>query len=107
MKEHISELTSQEFHKKIAKGSWVVDFWAAWCGPCKILGPIMDEVAKDVKDSVNIAKVDVDAEQDLAQQYEVMSIPTVIFFKDGEVVNQFVGVHEKEDILEMIKENFK
>jgi len=106
MNKDIIELDDASFDSKIKKGKWVVDFWASWCGPCKVLSPIVDEAAVDLKGKVNFGKVNVDENQDLAGKFEIMSIPTVLFIKDGEVVNRFVGVREKEDIVDMAEESF-
>lgn len=106
MGEHTSELTQENFDKQISKGNWIVDFWAEWCGPCRVLGPIIDETAKAMKGKVKFGKVNVDEQQDLAGQFEVMSIPTLIYFKDGEIVNRAVGVMEKEEIEDSAKDAF-
>jgi thioredoxin 1 len=103
---NVIELKTSDFEKKIAKGNWVVDFWAAWCGPCRILSPVVDEVSKELHGKYNFGKVDVDAQSDLAQQYEVMSIPTLIFFKDGEIVNRSVGAMDADALKELIEESF-
>src|SRR3989344_262562 len=95
-KHHVHEVKEKEFSDFIKKGVVVVDFWAEWCGPCKIMSPIFDEVAGEMKGKANFGKVDVDANQDLAQEYEVMSIPTTILFKNGEQSDRFVGVIDKE-----------
>ena len=80
----------------------LIDFWASWCGPCKMLSPVVDQIAEET-DAVKVCKVNVDEEQELAQQYGVMSIPTLVVFKDGKAVNQSVGVIPKEAILKMVK----
>lgn len=79
----------------------LVDFWASWCGPCQMLGPIIEELANEI-DDVKICKLDVDANQDLAIEYGVMSIPTLILFKNGEVSNKSVGLVSKSEIMNMI-----
>ena len=103
----MKELKTSEFKKEIAdfKGLAVVDFWAAWCGPCHMLSPVIIEVAKEFEKDVNIKffKVNVDLEGDLAITYMVQSIPTVKFFKDGKVVDEFVGVVGKEKIKSIIE----
>lgn len=73
----------------------LVDFWAAWCHPCKVLSPIIKEIAEENKDKVKVGKVDVDANQELAAKYGIMSIPTVILFKDGKPAEQWIGVQDK------------
>lgn len=79
----------------------LIDFWASWCGPCKMLSPVVDQIAEET-DAVKVCKVNVDEEQELAQQYGVMSIPTLVFMKEGKVVDQSVGVVPKAKILSMI-----
>lgn len=91
MGENTVALGIDNFENKTSKGNWVVDFWAEWCGPCKILGPTFDAVAGEMKGKVHFGKVDVDAEGELAQQFDVMSIPTLLFIKDGEIVDRAVG----------------
>ncbi len=81
----------------------LVDFWAPWCGPCKMLGPVIEEVSEEKKD-VKVCKVNIDEEPDLAVQYQVMSIPTLILFKDGTATNTSVGVIPKSKIINMINE---
>ncbi len=80
------------------KGVVLVDFYATWCGPCKATGPIIEQLAEEVK-NVKFVKVDVDQNQELSSQYQVFSIPTFLVFKDGQVVNQFVGAVSKEGFL--------
>jgi thioredoxin 1 len=92
----ILHLTKDNFHDEIAAGTALVDFWAGWCMPCKMLGPVIEEIAEELRDSVKTAKVDVDAEGELALEYGVMSIPTVIVFRDGLEAKRFVGVQPKE-----------
>ena len=79
----------------------LVDFWATWCGPCQIQGPIVEELA-DEQTAVVVGKLDVDAEEDIAGRYQIMSIPTVILFKGGEIAAKAVGLQSKESLLEMI-----
>lgn len=81
----------------------LVDFWASWCGPCKIMGPIIEEIAKDLEGKpFKIAKMNVDESQDTPMKYGIMSIPTMIIFKKGEVVEQMVGVQAKDKIVEKL-----
>ena len=77
-------------------------FWAAWCGPCKMLSPIIDQIADEADDSVKICKVNVDEQSELAAQFQVRSIPTLVVIKDGKVDNISVGVKSKEEILAML-----
>ncbi len=95
------------FQKDVENGSGVavVDFWAPWCGPCKMLGPIIEELAEDLSDNVLIGKVNVDDEMELAQQFGVSTIPTLILFKDGDEVERLVGLRPKDSLEEWIKEN--
>ena len=81
----------------------LVDFWASWCNPCRMLGPIIDEIADEIDGKALVCKVNIDEEQNLAQEYRVMSIPTLLYFKDGKVVNQMVGVRPKEEILDALE----
>lgn len=85
----------------------MVDFFGTWCGPCRMAGPVLDNLAEEYKDKVVIGKVDVDEEKDLAQQYGVMSIPTVIVFKEGKEVERITGFPGKEGYEEAIKKVIK
>lgn len=80
----------------------LVDFWATWCGPCQMLAPILDEIGKELGDKVKIVKVDVDSESQLAQDYNVSSIPTVIIFKNGQVIDTIIGFRQKQDYLKVL-----
>lgn len=94
-------LTNENFDQEVLKAKEVVlvDFWAPWCGPCRMLGPVIAELAEEWGGKgVRVGKVNVDENSSLAQQYNVMSIPTLIFFKNGKVVNQMVGAQVKEKI---------
>jgi thioredoxin 1 len=77
----------------------VVDFWATWCGPCKMVAPVLDEIAGEHKDKITVAKLDIDANQQTAMQYQVMSIPTMIVFQNGQPVKQIVGARPKAALL--------
>ena len=97
-------VTEAEFDEVVlgSKLPVLVDFWAPWCNPCKMLGPVIDEIADEVDGKALVCKVNIDEEQNLAQEYRVMSIPTLLYFKDGKVVNQMVGVRPKEEILDAL-----
>jgi len=93
------------FQKEVLESTTkvIVDFWAPWCGPCQMLGPIMDEIGDELKDQVKVTKVNVDENQDLASQYNVSSIPAVLIFEKGEVKNNIIGFHQKQDYLDALK----
>jgi thioredoxin 1 len=98
------EITKENFQKEVMESDKpvLIDFWAAWCGPCKMLSPTIEEIAGEVTDA-KIAKVNVDEQPELAQQFNVMSIPTLVVMKDGKVANTSVGARPKADILNMLK----
>ena len=89
------ELTKDNFDSTVESGVTLVDFWAEWCGPCRMMTPILDELAQEYADAVTVGKVNVDDQGDLAAKFEVSSIPTLLVLKDGEVANRFVGVTSK------------
>ena len=97
-------ITTSNFEEVVLKSDVpvLVDFWAAWCGPCKMLSPIVKEIAEEVE-GIKVGKVNVDEEPDLAMKYKIMSIPTIMVFKDGEVVNKAIGMQTKAGLLEMLK----
>ncbi len=102
------ELNDQKFKEEIenAKGLALVDFFAPWCGPCKLLGPIIEELAEEYKDkAIKIVNINIDENKETAEKYNVMSIPTLILFKDGEIKEQVMGLQPKELIIEMIDKN--
>ena len=97
------EITSQNFDNTVEKGLVLVDFWASWCGPCMMLGPVVEQLAEELDGKVTVCKVNVDEEQELAVKFGVMSIPTLVLFKDGAEVTRSVGVVPKAKLLEMIE----
>ena len=99
-------LTDQNFEEEVIKSNSLpvlVDFWAAWCGPCRMLGPIIEELAEDFKGKIKIGKLNVDENSEIAVKYEVLGIPSLKFFKKGEIVGEITGVQPKEVLVEKIK----
>jgi thioredoxin 1 len=105
--ENIAQLDTSSFNDALraTEGALplLVDFWAPWCGPCKALGPILDELATDLADSLKVAKVNIDDEGDLAARFGVRAIPTLLIFKNGELAKRLTGLQSKETILAEIK----
>ena len=97
---NIVTLTQENFAAEVLKGATpvLVDFWAEWCGPCKMIGPILDELAAEYDGKVKIGKVNVDDQQALAAQYGIRSIPTLLLFHQGQVADQMVGLRSKRDL---------
>lgn len=95
----VKDVDGQTFEAEVEKadGKVVVDFWAAWCGPCKMVSPVLEKLAEDNAGKVKVAKVDVDNNQDLAARFGIMSIPTVMLFEDGKVKTQVVGARSQKD----------
>ncbi len=102
--EKVLIVNEDNFEQEVENSSRLVlvDFWAEWCGPCKMLGPIIDEIADENEGDAVIAKLNVDEERNLARKFRVMSIPSILFFKDGKEVDRMVGVQSKEDLLSKI-----
>lgn len=101
------EFKSDNFQKEVLEASKgkpvLVDFFAEWCGPCKTQGPIIDELAEEIKDQAVIGKLNIDEAGDIAEKYQVMSIPTMIVFKDGEAQETMTGLRDKEALKEILK----
>ena len=99
----VLHITKENFENEVLKSDRPVllDFWASWCGPCRMVSPIIDEIAEETTDK-KVCKINVDEQPELAQTFGVMSIPTLVVMKDGEVVGQSVGVKSKEAILQML-----
>ena len=97
-------VTDKNFEAEVLKSNLpvLVDFWAEWCGPCQIISPIVEEIAKDLNGKLKVAKVNVDESQELAAQFNIMSIPTLLLFKEGQPVEQMVGAMSKDNLLAKI-----
>ena len=100
-------VTDNSFESDVIKSDKpiVVDFWAEWCGPCKQIGPALEEISDELKDKVKIGKINIDDNQELAAQFSIRSIPTIILFKDGNSIDTKVGLPPKKDLLDWIKAN--
>jgi len=103
----IKEINEKTFEQEVASSDKVVvaDFWAAWCGPCKMLGPVIEEVSNDMEGKAKFVKINVDESPALAQKYGIASIPTVVVFENGEVKDTMVGFRPKQDIVKIIESN--
>ena len=99
------EITDASFESEVLQSDTpvVVDFWATWCGPCKMIAPILEEIAGEMGDRVKITKLDVDSNSKTAGKYNIMSIPSLLFFKNGEVVDQVVGAVPKSQLLQRLE----
>lgn len=101
----VLKITSENYKEEVLNSEKpvLIDFYADWCGPCRMMSPIIDEIAVQLGEKVKVGKVNVDENQDLAMEYGVMSIPTIFIRKDGEISKTFVGVRDKNEILEALK----
>ncbi|ARJ51578.1 thioredoxin [Staphylococcus lutrae] len=98
----LKEVKDSNFNEEIQSGVKLVDFWATWCGPCKMIAPVLEDLAQDYDGKADILKLDVDQNQATAAKFEVMSIPTLIVFKDGEPVDKVVGFQPKETLAQVL-----
>ena len=100
------KVTKQNFNDEVINSDKIVlaDFFANWCGPCKMLAPVLSQIAEEQKEVVKVCKIDVDEEQELAGKFNVMSIPTIVIFKNGKVINSSVGFHSKSELESIIKQ---
>lgn len=100
----ILKITSENFDKEVLNADkiTIVDFYADWCGPCKMMAPIMEAVAKELGETAVVGKVNIDDNQNLAVKYQIMTIPTIAIFKNGEIVESFIGVTDKDEILNAV-----
>jgi len=99
----ITDLSDKNFQNQIKNDLTLVDFWASWCLPCKMMAPVLNELADEVGEGVQVCKVDVEQYQSLASKYAIRGIPTMLLFKDGREINRFVGVKTKDFLLQQIR----
>lgn len=97
-------ITSKNFEEEVLKSDLpvLVDFWASWCGPCKMMTPVVEQIERDMDGKAKVCKVNIDEEQNLAMEYGIMSIPTFLIFKNGKVVNSAVGVRDKQELINLL-----
>ncbi len=101
----IKVLNNKNFKPQVRSGITLVDFWAPWCGPCKVMAPILNDVAESAVEGVSVGKVNVDHHQPLANKYKIRNIPTLVMFKNGKEINRYVGVKNKNFLLKEIEKN--
>ncbi|KYD10835.1 thioredoxin [Heyndrickxia sporothermodurans] len=101
----ITHATDQNFSSETSEGLVLTDFWATWCGPCKMIAPVLEELDSEMGDKVKIVKLDVDENQETASKYGVMSIPTLILMKDGQEVDKVIGYQPKEALVELVNKH--
>lgn len=100
----IKNVTDQDFKKETDTGVTLTDFWATWCPPCRMQGPIIEELDKDMGDKVKISKMDVDTNQNTPAEFGIMSIPTLIIKKDGKIMEKLVGLHSKDQLKQVLSQ---
>jgi thioredoxin 1 len=105
MAQGITDLTRDTFAKQVKTGLTLVDFWAPWCGPCRMQTPVLEQLAAKVEGKATIAKVNVDEEPEMAAEYAIRSIPALILFKDGAPVQQLIGLQQESKLLDLIEEH--
>ena len=101
----VLKLTSENYEEEVLKSekTVLIDFYADWCGPCRMMSPIIDEIAEEMEGKIKVGKINVDDNQELAMEYGVMSIPTIVVIKNGQIEKTFVGVRDKDEIKEALK----
>lgn len=101
----VLKIEEENFEKEVLKadGKVLIDFYADWCMPCKMMSPTIDEIAEELQGKVKVGKINIDNNQDLAMKYDVMSIPTIMIFENGNPIKTFIGVTEKQKILDQLK----
>jgi thioredoxin 1 len=107
MSQAVELLDDKTFPSKISKGVTLVDFFAEWCGPCRMLTPILEELNEELAEGSSVAKVDIDSASAIAKQFEITSVPTIILFKDGSEVERIVGLREKDELKTMVEDAVK
>ena len=107
MSENVVTLTNANFESEVKKAGTpiLVDFWAEWCGPCRMVAPVLEQIADELVGKVRIGKVNVDEENGLAGRYGIQSIPTLLLFKDGKVVDQFIGATSRDVLVKMLQKH--
>jgi len=100
----VKELTDENFSSEIKEGIFLVDFHATWCGPCRILTPIIEEIAKYFEGKIKVAKLDIDSQQKIAAEYQVTSVPTLVIFVNGQEKNRMIGLRNFDEIKDLISE---
>ena len=102
----VLKVTENDFENEVLKteGKVVVDFYADWCGPCKMLGPVMEKISEELDGKVKFTKINIDENMSIAEKYEIMSIPTIIVFENGNVKNTIIGLRSKQEIIDTINE---